>query len=133
MRFLKWFKGSSDEATMQLPPVANPPPMPDIVARVPYISEPVVSLIKSIEDGEWEFDTNSCVLTSLKFKRELQLRYIFVDKSCPRCFSEWMTWEERKAVNNAIESYLYRTEKMQLAKERESFMCFVKGESNGNS
>lgn len=164
MRFLKWFKGSSDEATMQLPPVANPPPMPDIItyhkgeviieAEEP-LSEPVLSIIRTLDNGEWdnkyiservaysygcyEFEHRT---TSLKIRVYIALRsldsqgktsfYYYVNES-------YMTPHEKEVVGDAAMKSKKKFDAAQQAennaKRKQEFMILVdnKEKQNGNS
>lgn len=105
------------------------------------ISEPVLSIIKTLKDGEWSFrgDTNYGSV-HLVFTHEWFGNFIGVFRSTnylskedkPYCTAEWMTQVEKEAVGSIcwqIHQGRVKWEKEQsLAKQRESFMVLVKSD-----
>lgn len=116
-------------------PTRPAPPMPTIKVPKKDISEPVLSIIQTLKDGEWSFEgssysrTESVYFTHEWFGRKLTI-YFWHHADKPQCDSEWMTQDEKEAVGSVCwEIYQGRVkwEKEQsLAKQRESFMCLVK-------
>lgn len=108
----------------QMPPIRNPGPI---------LSEPVVSIIQSLKDGEWTFEefVGGFAGRDVHFEhKEFDKKLLIYSGDHPRCLADWMTEEERYAVGevcwNIFKEAEDRERKQYLTEQRESFMCFVK-------
>ena len=128
--------GADEEPVKGFPPPARPaPPMPTIKAPKNGISEPVLSIIRTLKNGEWSYKVYCRMsLCSITFTHEWygnNIRiYVYGYDRDYSCGEEWMTKEEQVAVADVcwqIYQGRVKWEKEQsLAKERESFMCLTK-------
>lgn len=122
-----------EEIPQGLPKPTRPaPPMPAIKEPKKDISEPVLSIIQTLKDGEWSFKSYGLCGEIICVTHEWFGNYLTVyvyekDRYFKtHCTAEWMTQEEKEAVGD-ICWQIYQGRKnwekeQSLAKQRESFM-----------
>lgn len=134
MGFLKQLFGLEETARLpQIQPTRPAPAMPKTKPVKNDISEPVLSLIQTLKDGEWSFEFNLYSEDLVKFTHEWfgntfsmwqDKDYITLERTW-KAQSDWMTNDEKLAVGAAAYQHMQDKKAQRLAKERESFMVLT--------
>jgi hypothetical protein len=141
-KFWRYFTDTEPAKDACIEPTRPATPMPTIKEPLKDISEPVLSLVESIKNDEWELEMIRDTWPSDYYGTNYKATHVWLGKelffksyrSIFECTAAWMTADEKNlvaeemfvAAQKHIEGILERNNQ----RTRESFMIFTKQDYN---